>query len=176
MEYKEGIWFIIKKTILTLMYILKNKAMFDTSHLHPMIVHFPIALITVGFLADFFSLFLSKKEPALSKIGFYLMILGTLGTIAAVITGEFFTGHKIGETAHFIGKPALILESHELFAKITMIIMILVSIFRIVLVLLKKENSAIKYFIIFLIAIAAATVSYTGFLGGNLVYNFMIGL
>ena len=31
--------------------------MFDTSHLHPMIVHFPIALITVGFIADVVFLF-----------------------------------------------------------------------------------------------------------------------
>ncbi|NVO03709.1 MAG: DUF2231 domain-containing protein [Bacteroidetes bacterium] len=143
--------------------------MFDSSHFHPMIVHFPIALIMVGFIADLFSLFLSKKEPSLSKIGFYLMILGTLGAIAAFLTGEFFTTKKIGEAG-------LVLAQHEMFAKITMGIMIFASIFRIYLVIAKKENSALKYFVILLIAIAAATVSYTGFLGGNLVYNFMIGL
>ena len=144
--------------------------MFDTSHLHPMIVHFPIALIIVGFLADFLSLFFSKKEPSLSKIGFYLMLLGTLGAISAVLAGEFFTN------SHFTGKPGFILESHELFAKTTMVIMILASIIRSILVFVKKEVSAIKYVVFVLIAVAAATVSYTGYLGGNLVYNFMIGL
>jgi uncharacterized membrane protein len=55
-------------------------------------------------------------------------------------------------------------------------IMIFASFFRILLVIIKKENSVFKYFVILLIGIAAATVSYTGFLGGNLVYNFMIGI
>ena len=39
-----------------------------------MIVHFPIALIIVGFFAEVVSLFF-KSEKCLSKTGFYLMIL-----------------------------------------------------------------------------------------------------
>jgi hypothetical protein len=51
--------------------------MFNSAHFHPMIVHFPVALILVGFLADVVFLFL-KKELCLSKMGLYLMVLGTL--------------------------------------------------------------------------------------------------
>ena len=54
-----------------------------------MIVHFPIALITVGFLAEVVSLFF-KSEKCLSKTGFYLMILGALSAIAAWSTGQLF--------------------------------------------------------------------------------------
>jgi uncharacterized membrane protein len=36
--------------------------MFNTDHLHPMIVHFPIALITVGFFAEVISLFFQKRK------------------------------------------------------------------------------------------------------------------
>ena len=35
--------------------------MFDLNHLHPMIVHFPIALLFVGFLADAIGLILKKN-------------------------------------------------------------------------------------------------------------------
>ncbi len=53
--------------------------MISLSHLHPMLVHFPIALIVLGFIADFASL-IFKKEACLSKTGFYLLIAGyTLG-------------------------------------------------------------------------------------------------
>lgn len=55
--------------------------MFNTSHLHPMLVHFPIALVVFGFLADAVSLFY-KKETCLSKTGFYLLVIGTLAAIA----------------------------------------------------------------------------------------------
>ena len=46
--------------------------MFNTSHLHPLLVHFPIALVMFGFLAEAASL-LFKKEAWLSKAGFYLV-------------------------------------------------------------------------------------------------------
>ena len=58
-----------------------------------MIVHFPIALITVGFLADVFSLFF-KNEKCLSKTGFYLMVMGALSAIAAWSTGQFLQANQ----------------------------------------------------------------------------------
>lgn len=53
--------------------------MFDASHLHPLIVHFLITLLITGFVADTVFL-IYKKEPCLSKLGFYLMLAGTLGS------------------------------------------------------------------------------------------------
>ena len=71
--------------------------MFDTSHFHPMLVHFPIALVIFGFLAELASLFF-KKEACLSKLGFYLLILGTLSALAAWFTG-LFAKNTLAETA-----------------------------------------------------------------------------
>ena len=88
--------------------------MFNTAHLHPMIVHFPIALITVGFLAEVVSLFF-KSEKCLSKTGFYLMILGALAAIAAWSTGQLFTSEPSQ------GEIVRVFEKHETGALITMI-------------------------------------------------------
>lgn len=35
--------------------------MFDTTHIHSMIVHFPIALLIIGFLFDFVGVVLKKN-------------------------------------------------------------------------------------------------------------------
>ena len=37
--------------------------MFSTSHLHPMLIHFPIALVAIGFLAECISLIVKKNVP-----------------------------------------------------------------------------------------------------------------
>jgi uncharacterized membrane protein len=54
--------------------------MFNTDHLHPLIVHFPIALITAGFFFEVDSLFF-RSEKCLSKTGFYLMVPGSIAAI-----------------------------------------------------------------------------------------------
>jgi len=142
--------------------------MFNTAHLHPLIVHFPIALLIVGFVADTVYM-LYKKEACLSKIGFYLMLTGTLGTIAAVLSGNFFTEEMSG-TAESIR------ERHETLANITMYLMIVASILRIILVKKGKAESIAGLGVYILYLIGVILVGYTGLLGGTLVFNYMIGL
>lgn len=139
--------------------------MLTPDHFHPMVVHFPIALITVGFLADLFSLFI-KKEPCLSKTGYYLEILGMLGALVAWGTGYFLTDPLEGEAE-------LLKEKHELFATITLITIIVATIARIVLVYIGNENTKYKYIPLVLFFLAFIFVSYTGFLGGTLVIEFL---
>lgn len=143
--------------------------MFSTSHLHPMIVHFPIALITIGFLADVLSMFL-KEEKCLSKTGLYLMVLGALAAVAAWSTGQLFTN----EPAQ--GAIVEVFEKHETGALITMIIMLIGSAFRIWLVTSKKEESSLKWVAFGLYLIGFCAVTFTGFMGGTMVYNYMMAL
>jgi uncharacterized membrane protein len=142
--------------------------MMNTDHLHPMIVHFPVALITVGFFVDVVSLFL-KSEKCLSKTGFYLMVLGTLAAIAAWSTGQLFTDHPSE------GEILSVFEKHETGALITMIAMIIGSLFRIFLVVQKKEETGLKWIAFGFYLLGFAAVTFTGFMGGNMVYYFMIG-
>ncbi len=133
-----------------------------------MFVHFPIGLIVVGFLADFMSL-IFKKEQCLSKAGLYLMVLGTLGAIAAVLTGEFFTKELVGEAGN-------VQKTHELFAIITMYTMIVAVLVRFFLKYTNKEVSKLKWVVFALYGIGAISVSVTGFFGGTMVYKFLIGI
>jgi len=142
--------------------------MFDTSHLHPMLVHFPIALVMFGFIIELASLII-KKELCLPKLSLYLLVTGTLTTIVTWLSGVLFTSEMSGAAGS-------VKESHELFAFITMCLLIATSIMRLMLTLGKKENSTLKWISFILYGIAAITVSITGFFGGTLVYNYMMPL
>jgi uncharacterized membrane protein len=141
--------------------------MFDASEFHPMIVHFPIALIIVGFLADVVFLFF-KSEKCLSKTGFYLMILGAIAAIAAWTTGQLFTSEPSQ------GEILKIFEKHETGALITMILMIIGAAIRIYLVIRKKEDTSLKWVVFILYLLAFCSISFTGFMGGTMVYKFMM--
>jgi len=140
----------------------------DTTHFHPMIVHFPIALILVGFLADVIFLFW-KKEICLSKTGFYLMILGTLAAGAAFATGHLFTNEPGA------GDIVSVFEKHETFALITLLLMTAGSALRLWSVIWKKQNPLINWTIFAFYLLGVISVSYTGFMGGDMVYNYMMG-
>jgi uncharacterized membrane protein len=133
-----------------------------------MVVHFPVALIVVGFLFEFIYLFY-KKENCLPKTGLYLMVLGTLGAIAAYLTGEFFTNDLTGSAGE-------VQETHELFALITMLTMIIATLFRVYLIMKKKETTNLKWVFFSLYALGAVMVGVTGFFGGSLVFYYLIGL
>jgi uncharacterized membrane protein len=142
--------------------------MIDISHFHPMLVHFPLALVVFGFLAELASLFF-KKEVYLSRFGFYLLILGTLSALVAWLTGIFFTSEMSGSAGE-------IKEIHELFAWITLGTLIVTSVFRIFLQTGNRENTNLKWVAFGLYGLATVFVSITGFYGGTLVYNYMMPL
>ena len=140
--------------------------MFSTTHLHPMLVHFPIALVVFGFLADIAAIYF-KKEVCLSKAGYFLLIFGTLSAVVAWLTGNFFT-------AEMSGAAGEVKETHELFALITLGALLVTSVLRIVIQSKKIENAGIRWVALAIYAVAAISVSITGFFGGSLVYNYMM--
>ena len=60
--------------------------MISATHLHAMLVHFPIALIISGFIAEIIGLISGK--PVFKLGGFYLLLAGTAGTIASYLAGN----------------------------------------------------------------------------------------
>lgn len=142
--------------------------MISTTHFHPMLVHFPIALVVFGFIAEIAALYF-KKEIYLSRMGFILLIFGTLSALAAWLTGTLFT-------AEMEGAAGAIKETHELFAWITLGTLLAASFLRIVLQAKKDENTSLKSVALILYGLAAVSVSITGFYGGTLVYNYMMAL
>ncbi len=143
--------------------------MFDTTHLHPMIVHFPIALLIVGFLSDLIGAFFKKEF--FSKAGFYLLILGTAGVIAA-----YFSGNIAGDGVSEAGALKQALENHEEAAELSLWLMVIVSVVRIGIVVFKKYTGIFKWAAIVLFLVGILSIARTGYYGGELVFKHAAGV
>jgi len=154
---------------------MTNKAIFyhkqimiSSTHLHAMLVHFPIALLLVGFLAEVIGLFQSKaffRQAAL-----YLLLLGTAGVIASFLSGNA-AGSGIEE-----GSMGKALELHKQAAQFTLWLAIAALSFRIGATLLKPDQPWIRAMAFILFAFSAIAVSRTGYLGGQLVFKHAAGV
>ena len=112
------------------------------NHVHPLVVHFPIALLMIAPLFVLGGLVLgSEKGRPYLLAGFLLMLAGTCGTFLAAASGD-----AAGEAATKTPAIAKVLEQHEEMADTTQIVFsVLTAVFAAVLFLprlLQKESPA----------------------------------
>ena len=149
------------------------------SELHPLVIHFPIALLLVAPLFIIAGVLMNpqKGRPFLIA-AFSLMLLGTAGTFLAIATGE-----AAGEVAERTTAVSAVLERHEDLAETTRIIFsVLTVIFATILFLprlLKRETTTAVARILplaFLLFYGAGTVVLvnTAHNGGRLVHELGI--
>lgn len=141
----------------------------DLTHLHPMIVHFPIALLIIGFLSDIVGLL--TKRDFFTQTGFYLFTLGAVGVIAAFVTGD-----QAGDGIMEEGALKQALEIHEEAATLTIWVASIAAVFRIALFLLKKYSGVLKMVSLVLGLLAVMAIARTGYYGGELVYKHAAGV
>lgn len=142
--------------------------MIASTHLHAMIVHFPIALLLVGFLSDIIGLF--SRKPLFRQAAFYLLLLGTAGAIAA-----YFSGDAAGEGMEE-GSLGKAMALHEQAAQITLWITVAAALFRLGAGLMKENYRWVRIVAFLLFGLSVAAVSRTGYLGGQLVYKHAAGV
>lgn len=135
------------------------------SHLHGMVVHFPIALLFASVLIEMVALYRPWRERLLHA-SLVTLILGTLGAAAAVLTGP-------EETADAIRLGG----THERFAQMTLIVFGLLTLWRVLAIWRKRTfgTAAIAAYLV-LCAIGVGLLGYTGFLGGTMVYEEAAGV
>ncbi len=141
----------------------------DLTHIHPMLVHFPIALLMVGFLSETIGL-ITKKE-FFSTAGFYLLLLGATGVGASYLSGQ-----NAGAGITEVGALKLALETHEGAAELTLWLAIVAAVVRIAIVLFKKYSGLYRVAAYVLFFCAVLSVARTGFYGGELVYKHAAGV
>lgn len=142
--------------------------MLTAPHIHAMVIHFPIALIFVGFLSEIIALF--SKKHFFKNAAFYLLLLGSLSAIVAYISGSYAGD---GMTDGILQTP---MELHEEAATITLWLAIVTALFRVALYYFKYNRTWTKWVGIILFAALVGWVARTGYLGGQLVFQHGAGI
>jgi len=142
--------------------------MISATHLHAMIIHFPIALLLIGFFSELMALFI--KKDFFKNTAFYLLLLGALGAIAAYVSGNY-AGDGIEE-----GPLKIPMELHKQAALITLWLAIITALFSVLIYYFKVQNSKAKWVGVLLYALLAVTVARTGYFGGQLVFSHGVGV
>ena len=142
--------------------------MLDVVHFHPMVVHFPVALLLISALFEV--VYLINKDPFYRRAGFYLFVMGALGIVAAVITGN------LAEEAAEREAIERFIEAHEEAGQLTLVLTIITFIVRIALKVMDKYHGIYQWIFLTLFAISIAAMVRTAYLGGELVYTHGAGV
>ncbi|MFN3430259.1 MAG: DUF2231 domain-containing protein [Candidatus Sericytochromatia bacterium] len=138
--------------------------------LHPMVVHFPIALLIVVLLFDVTALFFPKVE--LARASLYLSGVATIGAIAA-----YFSGEAAEEPVEHLPGIETLLERHEDLGKLLAVAAVAALVVRLVFVWRRwHEAVAGRAMLAFFSAVLAVLVGATGYVGGQLVYEHGAGV
>ncbi|MHB8596326.1 MAG: DUF2231 domain-containing protein [Ktedonobacteraceae bacterium] len=162
--------------------------------IHPIIVHFPIALLIVAVFLDFLALFLRRAH--LVEAASWCPGIGTVGLLAAELSGQLIEDH--------VNKAAAggILEIHKTFALMTVITFVALFVLRLVwlspriftslgsswLVAARagkyvqttlpilSSNAPVLIALYLLLSVGGIVLlAITGYLGGSLVYDHGVG-
>ncbi|MCX6151646.1 MAG: hypothetical protein NTX22_14080 [Ignavibacteriales bacterium] len=141
--------------------------------LHPKIVHFPIALLLTYTLLEFIGAIF--RNESFSKAAYIILVLGILGAITAVLTGN-----QADEVAEILFDKDVIIplgaiSQHETYATITLWFFAAVLVFRTYFLIKKKFVGIMKYVFVVLALIGSYFVLQTGLKGGSLVYQHGVG-
>jgi len=133
---------------------------------HPLIVHFPIALILTALVLDLLAVSLNK--PHLHRIALWNLSLGTLGAGVAVLTGL-----QAAEVAKHSFEIWQVMELHERLGITTLVLGLIVVAWR-----LKRRDQLsrrARLLALTLMLIMASTLGMGAYLGGRMVYEFGVG-
>lgn len=132
-------------------------------NLHPMIIHFPIALILVILACDSIGFFLKRKS--FFEVGTVLSVFALAGAIAALISGL-----AAEDSAWQIAQAHKLLEDHEIAAYIFVGFMAIYTAFRIVF--RQKITEKLGWLSLLLALWGSAIVARVGYLGGEMVFRY----
>lgn len=155
-------------------------------NVHPFIVHFPVALLTLYVLLEFFRLKILTKQTYYFYLKSLLLIFGTAGAGFAILSGKL-AEENIGEDVNYL------VHTHELWAFLTFGLFAICTLSYFIIWVERDFNSQfvikLKNFVLWqfftkfaraflespLIVILAflgfVALSITGALGGSIVYG-----
>ncbi len=138
-------------------------------NIHPLIIHFPVALLLVAVFIDAVSIWIQKDWLYKSTLMMYLF--GTLGAIAAYITGRI-----AADTVNPSFKAELTMSNQSYWNLSTVIVFSVYTVLRLVFSIKLDPTNKIVRLAVLVIAVAGLYLLInTGDLGGKLVFKYGVG-
>lgn len=135
---------------------------------HPLVIHFPIALLLVGCISD--AIGILGQRDHLQQVGYALFALGALATIPAALTGN-----HAANTAQHIAHITEDLDWHDTLGTATALVAVILTLIRTHLVFKKQFTGSVPYIYLLGAFIAVSLVCASGYTGGRLVYDHGAG-
>ncbi|MEG1611176.1 MAG: DUF2231 domain-containing protein [Alistipes sp.] len=131
-------------------------------HLHPMLVHFPIALALVALVFDLAAYYF--KHEWLNKAAVTLTLFAALGACAAIFSGVFLT-------KPVAGLAATLKDQHVMYAMVATVFLALSTLVGLISLLKYLHATKLRYLFTVCLLVAAIFISLTGMVGGSIVYD-----
>lgn len=136
-------------------------------NIHPIFVHFPIALIVVSFLLETAGLYLKKEElRSAAKWNLWIGVFFATFTVGTGLWAEETVKHP--EEAHEI------MELHETFGWLILVSASLLSLWK--LKAKPEWEEKYKFFVLSYYTVMISILIFGAHLGGRLVYEFGTGV
>jgi uncharacterized membrane protein len=136
--------------------------------IHPLVIHFPIALLIVGSLCDAVGI-LGHRDTFL-KTGFILLGLGAFASVVAAVSGD-----AASEIAEKIPNITEDLEQHEDLSTLVAFLAVLLVLIRTHFTLKARFVGAVRATYLVLILLLAVLTAAAGYTGGKIVYDYGAG-
>lgn len=142
-------------------------------HIHPAVDHFTVALLILAVLADLVaSLFSTRLWLRYTALA--LLILGTAAAWGSNLTGGW-EAHRVFDAVKAAGGPALdTLHRHAELGDWLPWVFLVLAVWRIGVQLFGFMAGTRSVYLLVAV-LAAVAISYQGYLGGKLVYDYGIG-
>ncbi len=136
-------------------------------NLHPLIVHFPIALLLLSLILETIAFF--RKSSGLSRAAWWNQIAGSAGLALTVTSGLFAEN-----TVPIAGDARDLFERHELLAFLSAAIFALLLLWRIAARGNIPRQSPTAYFVLLVAGVACVLIG--AWYGGEMVYRYGVGV
>ncbi|MGL5226993.1 MAG: DUF2231 domain-containing protein [Bacteroidales bacterium] len=141
--------------------------MFTEAHIHPMVVHFPIALGMTGYLFYFLYFFFKRDSKCFEFFSFLTMALAAVAAMVAVFTGSYFT-------FDLTGADGVLKNTHSNYASATLTFFSIGAGLQILFWIWKKDLNYYRWPVFIAYTVGFILVMITGFYGGSIVYDHLL--
>lgn len=143
-------------------------------NLHPMVVHFPIAILTIAIFFDFISFFLSRKKKWWTEEA--TVCLYGVGAVAAIIV--YYTGTLAADSVMLPAAAQSVLTEHADWAWITIWFYGIYALLRIAATWWTSETHRLKFHLgFFLVSLVGLYFLFqTGDHGAQMVFKHGVGV